>query len=314
MENKVTVAIPVYNGERFILKALQSIAQQTSNVDKVLICDNKSTDGSLSIIKSFAKEHPELKIRTHVNASNIGSLPNFNKCMELCNTKYLLILAVDDRLKANAIEKLLRFYKQHADFGVVAGNVDLIDENDQLIPSSALPKKTVIFKKGQILELVEKTNLWIHPSAALYNMDCTRKIGFWDETCIGGDERYWAQILQQFPLAIIEDAITDQMVRKDQTGTLETFRFKDKIKHFDANLKVADFETDPERVKKTRKHIKKWIANQCIAISKRVFKSHGKSWLAIKYWCYGIKQDPGHFFNVYLYRIKRKSKKIFKLS
>ncbi len=291
MKRKVTIAIPVYNGEKYILKALQSIVRQTYKVDKLLICDNKSNDNTIKIVKSFAKANSALEISLHINPNNIGTLPNFNKCLELCNSKYLLLLAVDDRLKHDAIEKLMGFYKQHPDFGVVAGKVDIIDENERVRFKSS-HSHTIIFNKGQILELVEKTNLWIHPSAALYNMEYTRKIGFWDETNIGGDERYWAQILQQFPLAIIADSVTYQMVRRDQTGNLEHLRFKDKIMHFKSNLQVADFETDPQRRNKARKLLKKWAANQCIGVGRSVWKNYRKYGLALRYWIYGIKENP----------------------
>jgi len=302
MEKKITVALPVYNGEKYILKALQSIALQSIKVDNILICDNKSTDNSLNIVTSFAKEHPGLDIKIHINPQNIGSLPNFNKCFELCGTKYLLILCIDDRLKVDGLEKLLNFHKENPGFAVVAGNVDLIDENERLIRKSE-NKKTVIFEKGQFLELVEETNLWIQVSAALFNMDCTRKIGFWDTSNIGGDERYWAQLLKHFPLSIISDSVTYQMVRKDQSGTKETLNFKDKIMHFETNMGVSDYETNPYRRKKMKKVLKKWAANHSIGIGRKLWKYYGKYRLSIKYWVYGIRQNPLILFEYRFYRI-----------
>jgi len=301
MEKKITVAMPVYNGEKYILKALQSIALQTIKVDQILICDNKSTDNSLNIVKNFAKDNPDLDIKVHVNPNNIGSLPNFNKCFELCDTKYLLILCIDDRLKNNGLEKLLDFHKKNPELAVVAGNVDLIDENERIIKKSE-NKKTVVFEKGQFLELVEETNLWIQVSAALFNMDCSRKIGFWDTSNIGGDERYWAQLLKQFQLSIIADSVTSQMVREDQSGTKETLNFKDKIMHFETNINTSNYESNPHRRKKMKNLLKKWAACQSISIGRKLWKYYGEYSLSIKYWMYGIRQNPLILFEYRFYK------------
>lgn len=291
MRKKITVAIPVYNGEKYILAALQSVAQQTIKVDHLLICDNQSNDNSLNIVKRFAKENPNMNFKIHINSINIGLLPNFNKCFELCDTDYLLILSIDDRLIFNALEKLVSFHEKNPDLAVVAGNVKNINKDEEII-SSTRTKKTVLFKKGQFFELFKETNLWIQPSAALFNMIHIRKIGFWDTTYIGGDERYWAKILKYFQLAIIGDTVTKQMVRKDQSGTTETLIYTNKIMHFKSNIKIADYETDTDRRKEMKKALKKWAAKQCIAIGRKVWKYYGKYRLAIKYWIYGIKQSP----------------------
>ena len=209
----------------------------------------------------------------------------------MCETNYLLILSLDDRLKADALEKLGSFHEKNPGFAIVAGNVGYINEHEEVI-SPASPKNTVIFKKGQFLELVKETNLWIQPSSVLFNMVNSRKIGFWDTSNIGGDERYWAKVLKYSQLAIIGDTVINQMVRKDQSGTLETLVYKDKIMHFKSNIKVANFETDPQRRKEMKKALKKWAAKQCIAVGRKVWKYYGKYRLATKYWIYGIKQNP----------------------
>ena len=82
------------------------------------------------------------------------------------------------------------------------------------------------------------------------------------------------------------------MVRKDQSGTLETLVYKDKIMHFKSNIKIANFETDPQRRKEMKKALQKWAAKQCIAVGRKVWKYYGKYRLATKYWIYGIKQNP----------------------
>lgn len=82
MRKTITVAIPVYNGEKYIVKALHSIALQSIKVDEIIICDNQSNDKSLDVVKRFAEEHPSINLKIHINPHNIGSLPNFKKCVK----------------------------------------------------------------------------------------------------------------------------------------------------------------------------------------------------------------------------------------
>ena len=53
MVENITVAIATYNGERYIEKQLESIFSQSKQVDRVIICDDKSTDNTINIINRF---------------------------------------------------------------------------------------------------------------------------------------------------------------------------------------------------------------------------------------------------------------------
>jgi len=53
-KSRISVAICTYNGERFLAAQLESIAQQTRLPDELVVCDDGSTDQTLSIIRSFA--------------------------------------------------------------------------------------------------------------------------------------------------------------------------------------------------------------------------------------------------------------------
>ena len=58
----VTVGIPVYNGEKSILAALKSISDQTYKNIEIIVSDNCSTDRTASIVNSYAKENPNVKL------------------------------------------------------------------------------------------------------------------------------------------------------------------------------------------------------------------------------------------------------------
>ena len=69
--NSTSVALCVYNGERFLSQQLESLAAQTVLPDELVICDDASSDGSMRIVENFAKNAPFV-VRIFKNPKNLG--------------------------------------------------------------------------------------------------------------------------------------------------------------------------------------------------------------------------------------------------
>ena len=296
MKDKVTVAVPVSNGEKYIDEALQSITNQTYKVDEILICDNKSTDSTIEIIERFIENHPETNIRLHKNEINIGADPNFNKCMELCDTKFLVILGSDDRLKPEAIEKQLRLFNKMPELGLIGGLFQAIDREGKT-KSKIQKKETIIFRRGDILEFAKQTVFYMQHSTVMFNMECTRKVGFFDTRYIANDERLYVTHLLKYPIAQIGEVLAEARFHAGQETRDENARFKDKILHFKMNLGMAELESSPERILETKKILKKWVAGQCSLIGRRVTRGQHKPFIGLRYWLHGIRIYPASVFN-----------------
>lgn len=100
---KVTIAIPVYNGELFIEQAIESVLNQSFDDWELIICDNASTDSTTSICEGFVKS--ESRIRYFRNDKNIGAAMNFNRTVELARGSYFRWLASDSSLDSKFIEE-----------------------------------------------------------------------------------------------------------------------------------------------------------------------------------------------------------------
>jgi glycosyltransferase involved in cell wall biosynthesis len=305
----VTVAIPVYNGEDYISEALQSILAQTRKVDQIIICDNHSTDNTVKVAENFLAQFKEVNTQIIINEKNIGGFRNFNKCMELCTTDYLLLLGADDRLKPYTIEKQLKMFKDYPDLALIGGRTDHINEDGKII-KKAKKVNTDIFNKGQVLEFISKTSLYMKHSTILLNTNYTKQVGLWDLK-VGCDERYSARVLKDYPIAQIGESLADERIHLDQGTKSENKRFNDKILHFEENLKVADLESSPERKRKAQKLLENWIASQCIYISRSFKKDFGDKQIALKYWLYGLKRNPKYYLNIYFFnRIKAAKRRL----
>jgi len=90
----VTVAVPVYNGERFLRQCLDSLLSQTYRDFVLVISDNASTDRTREICEGYAKADP--RVRYHRNAVNIGLYGNFNLLLGMVRTPYVKLASADD--------------------------------------------------------------------------------------------------------------------------------------------------------------------------------------------------------------------------
>tara|TARA_Y100000741_G_scaffold327117_1_gene279554 strand:+ start:3949 stop:4941 length:993 start_codon:yes stop_codon:yes gene_type:complete len=91
---KISICIPVFNGEKYIKNCIDSVLNQDFKDFEILVLDNCSTDGTKRIIQ----EIEDKRIQYFRNESNIGSIKNFNKCIEKAKSKYFLLLPHDDTL------------------------------------------------------------------------------------------------------------------------------------------------------------------------------------------------------------------------
>src|ERR1039458_10236882 len=81
---RLSVAMAVYNGARYLAEQLDSIARQSRAPDELVISDNHSTDGTTKIVEAFASSAP-FPVRLHVNEANLGISKNFEQAIRLCS-------------------------------------------------------------------------------------------------------------------------------------------------------------------------------------------------------------------------------------
>lgn len=91
---RVSVGLPVYNGERFLCDAIDSVLAQDLDGLEVVVCDNASTDRTGEICRDYAARDP--RIRYHRSEVNIGGPANFRRAFHLARGEYFKWAAHDD--------------------------------------------------------------------------------------------------------------------------------------------------------------------------------------------------------------------------
>ena len=98
----VSIALCIYNGERFLREQLDSLVNQTYSNIEIVAVDDRSTDYSISILNEYANKHPFLRVIQ--NEQNLGYTKNFEKAIKLCNGEYIALCDQDDIWDLNKIE------------------------------------------------------------------------------------------------------------------------------------------------------------------------------------------------------------------
>lgn len=136
---KITIGLPVYNGEKFIHKRISSILEQTFTDFELIISDNASTDSTSKICNEFREKDKRIRyIRQEIN---IGVTRNYNFVCEQANSKYFVWAQVDDIWLPNFLEKNIAVLDSNHDVVGSMSIIDFYEEIDEINQCGKLLKK-----------------------------------------------------------------------------------------------------------------------------------------------------------------------------
>jgi glycosyltransferase involved in cell wall biosynthesis len=129
-QNRISVALCTYNGERFLPQQLASIETQTRLPDELVVCDDRSTDQTLAIVRAFAAS-VSFPVKIVQNAVTLGSTRNFEHAIRLCEGNLIALSDQDDIWYPNRLERSEQEFIAHPQAGLVFSDADLIDEENR---------------------------------------------------------------------------------------------------------------------------------------------------------------------------------------
>lgn len=161
----ISVLIPVHNSERFLNKCLSSIINQTYTNIEIICNDDASTDKSLIMLKSFAKQDKRIKIIQ--NKTNFGENKTRKNLINKINGEYFIFIDSDDYIEKNFIQKMYET--------IITDRSDLVECNVNIIKignrkTDFTVKKFGVFTANQYINFY-KAVLW----NKLFKTDIVRK-------------------------------------------------------------------------------------------------------------------------------------------
>lgn len=131
---KLSVVMSVYNGEKYLIDALDSILNQTFEDFEFIIFEDGSTDTSLEILKKYELLHPRIiLIQKEQNIGIQGFIENLNAGLQHANGQLIARMDQDDISLPTRFEEQIDYLDKNPDIFMVGSSLELIDENDQPI-------------------------------------------------------------------------------------------------------------------------------------------------------------------------------------
>ena len=124
----ISVAMCTYNGEKYLQEQLDSIANQSRLPDELIVCDDNSSDQSVSILERFSGS-ASFPVKIFKNQTNIGSTKNFEKAIRLCAGDIIVLSDQDDTWNHDKLKLMEEAFSASAQVGAVFSDGDVVDEN-----------------------------------------------------------------------------------------------------------------------------------------------------------------------------------------
>ena len=130
MNPLVSVIIPAYNAESYILETLFSVYKQSLNEFEIIVVNDGSTDSTRAIVEDQARKHPFLSL---VNKDNSGVADSRNVGIQMAKGNYIALLDSDDTWDSKNLENKISFLQKNPDYSWVYCNLLCIADNGGLI-------------------------------------------------------------------------------------------------------------------------------------------------------------------------------------
>ncbi len=128
---RVTIGLPIYNGQNYLAQTMDSILAQTYRDFEIIISDNASTDQTEAICREYAAR--DARVHYYRNEANIGASANYNRVFELGQGAYFKWAAHDDLLAPTYLERCVEVLDRYPDVVLAYTQAKAIDDKGNIV-------------------------------------------------------------------------------------------------------------------------------------------------------------------------------------
>jgi glycosyltransferase involved in cell wall biosynthesis len=238
---RVTVLMPVFNGEKYLKEAIDSILKQKFHDFEFLIINDGSTDGTSKIIASYN----DLRIRVIDNGKNLGLVHSLNKGLDIASGEYIARMDCDDISVDRRLSVQVKFMDAHKNTGACGSYYYLVRGRKKAIVDLPLSEK-------EIKCFLLFNSPVAHPAAIIRNHVLQKyNLRYSSEFMHAEDYDFWSRVARYAGLANISKPLLFYRVHDNQiTGDIHAA--KKKRQSVSAvrmrNLREAGIDTSKEEL------------------------------------------------------------------
>lgn len=254
-----SVIIPVYNGEKFIQKAVDNVIAQTIPDWELIVVNDGSTDQTLKMLEPY-ENHPKIRIITRENG---GVSAARNTGMKHARFSYFAFLDCDDTWLPNHLETFKSMIEQYPDAGIyyTLGLIRLADGKN-ISNISFFEKRSELNEfvrvDNFIKEYDQDKNVKAHTTCACVSKSAAEKAGGFREGCkIGEDLAFFLNIGIYFPV-VLSSKITSVYEKGNSTATKDV-SFDPDWFFFEESKEILKDDSLSEDKKKHLRSVMTWF-------------------------------------------------------
>lgn len=187
---KISVIMPVYNGELFLQPAIDSLLVQSETDWELIVVDDGSKDRTPQLLESYADER--IKVFRQANQGEAGAR---NAGLQQATGEYIAFLDADDLYLPKALEDLRSYLDSHPQFDVVFSDGDIFNEHDQVVMSLTDVRPGI--HTGRILDkVIISSSIVTVPVCTMTRRSkiLAHSVQFDRNVVIGPDWDFWIQL------------------------------------------------------------------------------------------------------------------------
>lgn len=206
----VSVVMPVFNAERFLREAIESILNQTFAGFELIAIDDGSTDRSPEILSHYGRL--DARVRVHLR-SHRGVPATLNSGCALAHGVYIARMDADDISLPDRFERQAAFLEDHPDVAVLGTQLERIREDGTPIDTTNVP-----LEHAQIAARMQESCCMHHPTVMM-RADALRTLGGYREAFHAAEDHdLWLRAAERFELANLPQALLRYRIHSQATS------------------------------------------------------------------------------------------------
>lgn len=242
----VSVIMPVYNAQKYIGKAIESVLDQTFRDFELILIDDCGKDASVDIAKGYTDQ----RIKMFHNPGNMGIAYSRNRAIRESSGKYIAIMDDDDISMPDRFKQQVDFMEHNPTIDVAGGQSSMIDENDRVISEPQMMQEN--YKMNKVMFLFYNS---FHNSETIIRKSLLDKykIHYYDHLLGMEDFRFWIDCALHGRISNINQEVLQYRVTKsNETGRVRKEQAEERRKMFGSlrrySLESSGFRLNEEEL------------------------------------------------------------------
>ncbi len=226
---KISVIMPVYNSEKYLKEATDSILSQTYTDFEFIIIDDCSSDSSVKIIE----EYEDNRIVFIKNEENLGVAKTLNRGLSICKGEFIARMDSDDISLSERFEKQLKYLEENKNTAVVSCGVQTFCDDKIISETGWSNSEPAKIKKDLFFSCAIA-----HPTVMM-RTSAIKEVGGYDPDYNGvEDYELWCRVSEKYDIASVNDVLFKYRVHENQVSRKPPARVIESLK----NLKKRQIE------------------------------------------------------------------------